>query len=57
LGLISDIKGTMADKENAVQPVYDLTGVLCGMTDAYGKLPSHLQRGIYIVGHCKVVKE
>ena len=45
-----------AEAEKGNRPVYDVGGVLCGQTDAGGKLPVRLKAGVYIVDGHKIVK-
>ena len=57
LGLITDIEDVRTSAFEEEQPIYNLSGVQCGMTDNNGDLPLTLKKGIYIVNHQKVVKE
>ncbi len=44
------------DREKEALPVYDLSGVRRGLTDEEGRLPQHLQKGVYVIENRKVLK-
>lgn len=50
------VEAVHSDGEQTARPVYDLTGVRRGETAPDGGLPLHLQKGVYVVDHQKVLK-
>ena len=52
----TSVTDARAEAEKGNRPVYDVGGVLCGQTDAGGKLPGRLKAGVYIVDGQKIVK-